>query len=35
VITFVDAAARALEPQVHERMKAFTVAYRIEGDPSA
>ena len=31
VITIMDDSARgAIEPQVHERMKAFTVAYRIE-----
>jgi fatty-acyl-CoA synthase len=32
VITIADAGARTtIEPKVHERMKAFTVAYRIEG----
>jgi fatty-acyl-CoA synthase len=32
VITIKDAGARgAIEPKIHERMKAFTVAYRIEG----
>ncbi|HYW59392.1 MAG TPA: acyl-CoA synthetase [Xanthobacteraceae bacterium] len=36
VITIADAAAReAVEARIHERMKAFTIAYRIEGRAAA
>jgi fatty-acyl-CoA synthase len=36
VITIADDGARTtIEPKVHERMKAFTVAYRIEGGAPA
>jgi len=31
VITLADEARGTTEPRIHERMKAFTVAYRIQG----
>jgi fatty-acyl-CoA synthase len=31
VITLADAARDTIEPRIHERMKAFTMAYRIAG----